>query len=112
MNVNLIRDSENAFWVHDVNLRAWGTIGAFTNAGMDFFSAYICWLRRQPVPAIHTKASSPIEWIDSYPAALRGANTKYYPTRLAAYWRQELYFGARYLAATLARNARHLIPTR
>ena len=41
VNVNLIRDSSGRTWVHDVNLRPWGTLLALREAGVDFATDYL-----------------------------------------------------------------------
>jgi formate-dependent phosphoribosylglycinamide formyltransferase (GAR transformylase) len=40
VNVNVIRDADGVPWVHDVNLRPWGTIFALRAAGLDFVADY------------------------------------------------------------------------
>ena len=50
INLNLIADADGLFWVHDVNPRVWGTAGALGEAGVDFFSAYVAWLRSPDCP--------------------------------------------------------------
>jgi formate-dependent phosphoribosylglycinamide formyltransferase (GAR transformylase) len=41
VNVNLIKDASGRLWVHDVNLRPWGTFLALRHAGVDFATDYL-----------------------------------------------------------------------
>jgi biotin carboxylase len=41
VNVNLITDAAGRAWVHDVNLRPWGTLLALREAGVDFAADYL-----------------------------------------------------------------------
>ncbi len=84
--------------MHDVNPRVWGTAGALGEAGVDFFAAYIAWLRCARPPEQHSVATSPITWIDVYPSAARiGTTTR--GAAVAGLWRQARRYGARYAVA-------------
>lgn len=41
VNMNMIEDDEGHGWVHDVNLRPWGTVVALRRAGVDFTTDYL-----------------------------------------------------------------------
>src|SRR5262249_21945723 len=44
VNVNMIKDSDGVPFVHDVNLRPWGTLMALRGAGVDFTRDYLALL--------------------------------------------------------------------
>jgi hypothetical protein len=41
VNMNLIEDDQGQGWVHDVNMRPWGTVVALRRAGVDFADDYV-----------------------------------------------------------------------
>jgi hypothetical protein len=47
LNVDAIRDQSGRYWIHDVNLRVWGSFFATRSVGLDLVAAYFRWLSDQ-----------------------------------------------------------------
>jgi hypothetical protein len=71
LNINLIRDPEGTYWVHDVNLRPWGTLFALRAAGIDFTHDYLV-IRDCATPLAMPSALALGEQFDVFPSAAVG----------------------------------------
>ena len=71
LNINLIRDSQGTYWVHNVNLRPWGTLFALRAAGIDFTHDYLV-IRNCATPLAVPSALALGEQFDVSPSAAIG----------------------------------------
>jgi hypothetical protein len=86
VNMNMIEDDEGHGWVHDINMRPWGTVVALRGAGVDFADYYV---------RIHsghlTGGCGGIlragEEIDVFPSAVLGTATRSLPSALVLWAR-------------------------
>ena len=112
LNLNAIRDRDGALWVHDVNPRAWGSLGATTSMGVDLSTAYVRWLQGLPVPVGHSReGGGPVA---VFPGAARQVGPGFPSGReFAAWlWRERRICGARFSLVEAVRHRGALRPHR
>lgn len=108
VNVNLIRDAEGAAWVHDVNLRPWGTLLALRAAEIDFVGDYLGVLGFGECAPV-SRSPAAIGQYDVFPSAALGIARSDLSTACLLYARQlreyARWTGVPYLVAETVRSA-------
>lgn len=107
VNVNLLTDRDGRCWVHDVNLRPWGTLWALHEAGIDFTEPYFALRGLLPAAPATPVATSSGGTFAVFPAAAIGVAESdalggllTFLSQVPDYWR---WTGGGYLLAELAR---------
>ncbi len=108
INVNVIRDADGEYWIHDVNPRVWGSCVSFRAVGLDFLRTYAEYLRGTP---IDREVAAPDEStiVSVFPASLQGhAADEGWVRRQRRFLRAARPFagwvGTRYVARELGRE--------
>jgi hypothetical protein len=86
LNLNLIEDDSGQGWVHDLNLRPWGTVIALREAGVDFADDYLR-IHRGLEPLRAGAGMEPGVGVHIFPSAVLGAATRSVPDALRLYLR-------------------------
>jgi hypothetical protein len=76
--MNLIEDDQGQGWVHDINLRPWGTVVALRRAGVDFADDYVR-IHSGDLTGESGNVVRPGEQVDVFPSAVLGRATTSIP---------------------------------
>jgi hypothetical protein len=71
VNMNMIEDDHGQAWVHDINLRPWGTVVALRRAGVDFADDYMR-IHSGDLTGESGTVVRPGEEVDVFPSAVLG----------------------------------------